>query len=136
MEILFKGKGKHGVKWAVGQLLTDPFGDMYIMQWVDCGNNYNTIYVDVQKDSICRYTGLTYQDGTKVWEMDIISYNHNYDAIGIIRYGEFNKKYIGFYIEWIGIHHDMRNDPLYWIDKVKCIGNVVDNPELLEVDDD
>ena len=48
-------------------------------------------------------------------------------------YGEFNSKYIGFYIEWQGKFHDLRNDPLFWIPKVKIIGNVFDDPELLKV---
>lgn len=99
---------------------------------IEYPNKYHEIYTD----TICRYTELTYKDGTKAWEGDVIIHESDLygDAKGIIIYGKFNGKYIGFYIEWESKYHDLNNSPLYWIDKVKCIGNVVDNPELLEVE--
>ncbi len=84
---------------------------------------------EVIPDTLCRYTDTSFITKEDFWEGDIIAYDN---AIGVIRYGLFNSKYVGFFVEWQGRHHDMRNDLVYWIPKVDKIGNVFDNPELLK----
>lgn len=81
---------------------------------------------EVMTGTICRAVDLDTPE--QFWENDIITYGK---AIGVIRYGLFNSKHLGFYIEWQGKYHDMRNDVVYWLPVVKRMGNVIDEPELL-----
>lgn len=85
---------------------------------------------EVQPDTICRMADIP--TPKPFWENDIIT---DGKAVGVIRYGLFNSKHLGFYIEWQGKYHDMRNDVAYWLPVVKVIGNAIDNPELLKAGD-
>lgn len=81
---------------------------------------------EVKPDTVCRV--VDFPTPEPFWENDIITEGK---AIGLIRYGMFNSKHLGFYIEWQGKYHDMRNDVAYWLPVVERIGNVIDDPELL-----
>lgn len=135
-DIMFRAKRRYGFRaWVKGDLIRDRDLKKACISGFDYyssehGMQREAFTYEVDIRTICRYTGLDDKDGKKIWENDIISYE---DAIGVIRHGEFNSKYIGFYIEWQGKCHDLRNDPLFWIPKVKIIGNIFDNPELLQV---
>lgn len=81
---------------------------------------------EVKANTICRAVDL--DTPAPFWENDIIT---DGKAVGVIRYGLFNSKHLGFYIEWWGEYHDIRNDVAYWLPMVKVIGNAIDDPELL-----
>lgn len=119
--------------WVYGDIIHSG-GKIYIhpvCNKVNVSNEIGKIIImhEVIPETICRYTNTEFITKEDLWEGDIVSHDK---AIGIIRYGLFNSKYVGFYIEWMGKHHDMRNDLVYWIPKVEKIGNVFDNPELLK----
>lgn len=84
---------------------------------------------EVCPETICQYTGLTDKN---IWENDIVKTNHGY--IGIIRFGQYDITHYGFYIEWINGDEALRTDLLYWLPQIRSIGNIFDNPELLDSD--
>lgn len=70
-------------------------------------------------------------DEKPIWESDIVTDGR---YIGVVRFGLYESKHLGFYIEWMNGNDVLRKDLCYWLPKIKAIGNIFDNPELLEVD--
>lgn len=91
--------------------------------------------------TICQCTGLKDKNGKLIWENDIVR-DFFSDACTPIRYGSYQNcfdstkaEHIGFYVDWSGKYtKSYRKDLGYWIHMVdiEIIGNVFDNPELLE----
>ncbi|MBD5499104.1 MAG: hypothetical protein HDR11_15355 [Lachnospiraceae bacterium] len=80
--------------------------------------------------TICQYTNQNDIGGSKIFEHDIVKEN---DAVGVVKFGKYGNGYhLGYYIHWIKYPH-LRNELCYWADKVVVIGNIYDNPELMEV---
>lgn len=98
--------------------------------------------VEVDPSTICQCTGLGDKNGKLIWENDIIKY-HFGDVYAPIRYGEYQSCFdstytghIGFYVDWTETKKEnMRKDLGYWINMIgaEVVGNMFDNPELLEV---
>lgn len=148
-EILFKAKTtKKGddIKefnniWVEGDLI-ESNGKFYIKPKCNIVNvRYEVgacvIMYEVQMDTICRFTGLTDKNGKRIWENDIVKYHFGED-VAQIKFGEYqscfdNTKtcHVGFYVDW---KKDYRKDLGYWVKMIDCnvIGNIFDNPELLE----
>ena len=93
----------------------------------------------IDEDTICQYTGLTDKNGKKIWEGDIIKY-HFGEVYAPVKFGEYQScfdststSHVGFYVDWYETH-DLRKDLGYWIKLVdaEVVGNIFDNPELLE----
>lgn len=96
---------------------------------------------EVRPDTICQCTGLKDKNGNLIWENDIVK-----DLFSVlcapIKYGGYQScfdstkvEHIGFYVDWFGRYSKRyRKDLGYWINMVdaEIVGNVFDNPELLE----
>lgn len=84
----------------------------------------------IREETVGQYTGLTYKGGRKIFEGDIIRTNCN--EIGVIRRGEYDvySRYVfgGYYCI------DKTSALIEWTCGWHCevIGNIHDNPELLE----
>lgn len=91
----------------------------------------------VYTDTIGQYTGLTDKNSKRAFEHDVIKH-HFGDEIGVIRYGEYRGGHVGFYVDWVrGTASELlRKDLAYWMKIVEILGNIHDNPELLEVSGD
>lgn len=148
-EILFRGKAtnrepgrayrtkyKNG-DWVYG-LLTDV--DNYA-GFSEMTNTNGVSGIDVDKNTVGQFTGLFDKDGKKIFEGDIVRYvNPDEDAItGSVVYGEHTyvgTHEIGFYVAWKIPEFAMylRNDLGFWTKcrEIEVIGNIHDNPELLE----
>lgn len=143
-EILFKAKRIDNGKWVEGSYLyckdatTVSFqNEHYILKFDGYGIEYHAI----DKETICQYTGLTDNNGNKIWENDVCSVNLICDDSEetekcIVRYGrkaENFKRELGFYVEWTKTDY-LRMDICYWTEnkEVEVIDNIFDNPRLLE----
>ena len=126
-------KAKHFEEWHIGNIVKEPDG-LYIR---DLKENVMAYIND--ESTICQCTGLKDKNGKLIWENDIIKY-HFGNAYAQIRYGAYQScfdsqktEHIGFYVDW-SESRNYRKDLGYWINMVSAevIGNIFDNPELLE----
>lgn len=120
-EILFRGRGNtkyNDGEWYYGVPIRDFEGD-----WQICTNNSK---MTVIPETIGQYTGLADKNGTKIFEGDI---GRRRDDIFLIDWSEEKAAFVM-------IFHDYICEILYleemW-DDAEVIGNIHDNPELLEV---
>ena len=120
---LFKAKRLDNGEWVQGYL----FG-IWEKRYILYGTT-NDIpnMIEVDPSTICQCTGLKDKNGKMIWENDIVKIN-NSKANTLITFRDFeiictipNEKYY---------KHRLEYDTEY-----EVIGNVFDNPELLESED-
>ena len=141
-EILFRGKTEQG-KWVEGYLVKGNYdtGFGIIEDNIDTGLKY------IKEKTIGQYTGLTeyslikyFKKGKKMFEGDIvkaiISINdfsrdgvRNEQGIYEIKY---HTKHCYFYLAKKGNNLLFDGNWSYYLKEIKVIGNIHDNPELLE----
>lgn len=127
-EILFRGKRMDNGEWEYGYLY-GIWEQRYIL-WGMTNNVHNMVEVD--PETICQYTGLTDKNGKKIWEGDILE-GHLDDKFpeDVTR-----EKVIWHENGWKT--EESRCDDKAYLDEFdtenfEVVGNVFDNPELLEV---
>lgn len=117
---------------------------------------------EVKSETIGRYTGLTDKNGKRIFEGDIVQYlnDDDFDCCSTVKFGEYKQdgsggeygatKCLGFYAEvgnftrldwfdddddeddeWFP-HFQWQQNILEVADKCEVIGNIHDNPDLLE----
>ena len=131
-EILFRGKREDNGEWIEGYLVRRPSA-------IQEGKHYSPWAIDrppkdpddsgevcfVDGDTVGQFTGLTDKNGRKIFEGDVVRYP--WMALAKIQYDE---EHACFFVEGQS-----------WIEAVdgyseknsEVVGNVHDNPELLEV---
>lgn len=138
-EILFKAKRIDNGEWVEGCIVMDQSRlniFKYRIQPIESGVLYTP---PIDPDTLCQYTGLTDKNGQKIWENDIVKCpkrKEGYELYQVVWRNEFadfgvepiKPKYGVKYP--IGLSDDTR---LYGYD-YRALGNIFDNPELLEVE--
>lgn len=131
-EILFRGKRVDNGEWETGYFVRVRMGCSDERAFItDKMTGYLT---PVCLDTVCQYTGLKDKDGRKIWENDILKSIDYFTPK--TRYSKVVFKYYG---AWTSDNIRSANDVLYLADvcgghwkSTEIIGNVFDNPELLE----
>ncbi len=124
-EILFKAKCLDGGNWIYGDLIHHSYGTTIGI--VDSDGLHE---LDINEDTICQYTGLTDNEGKRIWENDIIitvcdwEQNPNYGVV-------WNENELGFIATNGKEDYGQYYEYLTCCDEVIVIGNIFDNPELL-----
>ena len=127
-----KEKGEFNNVWVTGNLIVSN-GKYYIHpvgNVVNVKNEIGRIIVmhEVIPDTICQCTGLKDKNGKLIWENDIIKCKFGI-AVAVWDKSEWRIKLVKDNI-W-------RKDLHYWAvednQRTEVIGNIFDNPELLEV---
>lgn len=123
-EIFFRGKRKDNGNWIKGHLhKMDGYGTGYTEygiqeQYGEC----RPWSIVVIPETVGQFTGLTDKNGTRIFEGDIVrTYAREIYEIGYI------EKYARFAGKRKGVVFAIFN-----FEKCEVIGNVHDNPELLE----
>ena len=138
-EIIFKAKRKDNGEWVEGYYLNiakiNPFictGKIKLDGAVK-GVIAPEMY-EIDPDTLCQYTGLTDKNGKKIWENDICDRKEKYPEIVTYNEGDWQLDYS--YVFGKEIHHDACNLGFYACERncVEVVGNIFDNPELLEVE--
>ena len=125
-EILFRGKLKSGA-WVYGDLRQYPSGVKAIRS-----DEWGRM-LEVIPDTVGQYTGLLDRKGVKVFDGDIVRMYSDYldELVGencMVKYGAFNCTCCNGVYGWEFVERDIR----YYTD-YEIIGNIHDNPELMEV---
>ena len=143
--------------WVIGSYVHTNDGDYIVVPYKKSTLLGEGKYIEVNPSTICQCTGLKDKNGKLIWENDIVDFlGHK----GVIKYecGSFGIAYKNI-IDWEEIESKImpvtgcdnalyacENDnyislwEIYWnfndeddcLSMVKVIGNIFDNPELLE----
>ena len=125
-EILFKAKHEDNGEWIEGSLLIFPDGTTNICKAYELSV---LIKVEVDPETVCQYTGLNDKNGKKIFEGDILKTD---------KFSEPNKQYIVKFDLQFGAFIGQDKYNTYFVtfdgdsDQFEVIGNIFDNPELLE----
>ena len=129
-EILFRGKRLHDNKWIYGNFVSDCEGNPHIIEpRFFCEDGHHLQYEDntdtpvfIIPETVGQFTGLTDNNGVKIFEGDIVDYISS-DVIGNPKTGTIIVEDMTDYDTMIYLNHS---------DELQIIGNIHDNPELLQ----
>ena len=142
---LFKAKRVDNGEWVIGNLITNVFFRLgqsipYILcpdkAEYDCFEDFtegNGIF-EVQPDTICQCTCLKDKNGKLIWENDVVKQFADCNELG-------NSLYFFYQIRWNNEYSAFEGYEIYTeetvlfpdLEDIEVIGNIFDNPELLEV---
>lgn len=142
-EILFKAKRKDNGEWVEGNLIANERNEnqKYIGYIFDERNGVIEDFdlVEVIPETLCQYTGLTDKNDKKIWENDIVKNKkrtEGFDWYKVV----WRKDFADFGVEPIKPQFEAKY-PMGLSDELtiygrdyEVIGNVFDNPEMLEVE--
>lgn len=140
-EILFKAKRVDNGEWEIGSLIALPTGEYEISN--RCNNppdsdpmwNKVVITHKVNPSTICQYTGLKDKNGKKIWENDILMAHLDESYPEDVTYETVEWSVAG----WAA--HETGSTDREYLDKFdlehfEVVGNIFDNPELLQKESD
>lgn len=127
--IKFRGKRLDNGKWLYGDLMHDNVGGCYIYP-IESEALFKENSVD--PDTVGQFTGLTDKNGKEIYEGDVIGC-HNPEIKHLIFYNEKQGRFMA------ALNGDIENDFIgvcglddrRWMASKDVIGNIHDNPELL-----
>ena len=147
-EILFRGKRERDGEWVEGNLfIPEKVTRRDVPTEILLGTNIVRISYAVDPSTVGQYTGLCDKNGKKIFEGDVVKAvivrdlgggTENREETGIIGYDKIGMigliaKYAGTIPVWSDFFQELTLSGCiddFWFD---VIGNVHDNPELLEV---
>ena len=124
-EILFRGKRVYNGAWLAGDLLANKYERPNICPIGDV-NCYPVI-----PETIGQYTGMKDKNGEKIFEGDIVKYSTTCEIFTVAWHGSFAEFVIS---ELQKPNKATRGSKdMYLVNRYcEVIGNIYDNPELLE----
>lgn len=129
-DIKFRGINKSAKQWAYGDLLHKD-GKVFMGYWVTDANSPSGdgyVECEVIPETIGQYTGLHDKNGTDIYEGNIMT-------------DDVNNYAVVFYEGAWRLKLNAKNGDTWWksldryTNKLKVIGNIYENPELLKEDD-
>lgn len=129
---LFRGKRIDNGEWVEGYLsypfCTEKGNESYYFYAKDSLGFFCRCVVDAS--TICQCTGLKDKNGKLIWENDIANCM-DAECCGYI---SWNESEAGFYFDVLLEDGRFEEEHIYdYQDCMEVIGNMIDNPELLEV---
>lgn len=146
-EILFRAKRMDNGEWVesgcIIQFLDNGVRSFYMPQFNTkciCTHDYvtddileftNCRFYKVDPETVCQYTGLTDNNGKKIWENDIcIIHSSNIDEEDGYFTVEWDDDGARIVLNGNSLTVDFDN---FYGHECEVIGNIFDNPDLLEV---
>ena len=144
-EVIFRGKRTDNGKWECGDLLSpNEFNAIPHIVYIDYLNEYGDIgeiSTPVIPETVGQFTGLTDKNGKRIFEGDIVKCTdtiNDFEFNAVVEFGNPNGEYNwGYQLKFIS-GEESNFDILCWVDMeetgayIEVIGNIHDNPELLE----
>ena len=140
--ILFRGKVEYLNKWAYGDLEQSegcPPNNIYIAHYYPtpptqedpCGGFVERQSDKVMPETVGQYTGLNDKNGNKIFEGDIVKLSNSTVVVSWENGGlGYISKGWGDFISFAG-HNHLKSILSY----IEVIGNIHDNPELVDVNE-
>lgn len=121
-KILFRGRDKRGT-WHYGDLVR-KFDVTYIVEYLEDSNSYE--YVEVAPETVGQFVGVASRNGKMIFEGDVM--DSLIRGVVVFECGNFGFK-------------DHRKNRLWSLGRAPVggsivIGNIHDNPELMEAPDE
>lgn len=115
--------------WVYGSLRCDV-GKYTIFQFETARADY--VEYEIDPSTICQCTGLKDKNGKLIWENDVVKDEHGnlYKAFWQSNYYQFSWVCVKSDVFSIGTKWDLWSFKSF---EIEVIGNIFDNPELLEV---
>lgn len=148
-QIKYRGRNRNTKQWIYGYVIVT---DKYTQIWTE-----GDFPVPVDPETVGAYTGRTDEDGLEIYERDILGFDEGKQngkqtafETATVKFGEWgctcgdfycNNSGVGFYVEgYHGYHRTDGRSDVYDIIKTiqevnrkcKVIGNIDDNPTLVE----
>lgn len=137
-EILFKAKRIDNGEWVEG-CCTECSGKTFVGIDISIGIDIFEVFctplirwIEVDPETLCQFTGLCDKNGNKIWENDICDRKEKYPEVVKMTNGDWTLDYS------YAIERDYGNSYCnlgFYVNERKCvevIGNIFDNPELLQ----
>lgn len=133
-EILFRGKRKDNGEWIEGDFLQDKDLEKCYIEYFDYYSSENGPQRDycqdeVVADTVGQYTGLTDKTGKKIFEGDIVKSGYIFGKVVYATAQDGYEGMAGFMVD--DVNDGLQNYDGFW-HRVEVVGNIHDNPELLE----
>lgn len=129
-EILSRGKRLDNGKWVYGWYCKYPFGAWPLKVCIIPAEQAEKgcfEHVEVDPSTVGQYTGLTDKNGVKIFEGDILKHGRTlHEAVFENRNGHA-------YFGWRVTADETWDFDSSFLRQLEVIGNIHDNPELLEV---
>lgn len=125
-DIKFRGKSEDG--WAYGSYV-DHF---IVNEVVEATDEYIAIgdWCPVDVDTVSQFTGLKDKNNKEIYEGDIVRLDRSFDQDAVIKWADESAMF-----EIKSIYRGMVDDfDWYGGSDMEVIGNIFENPELLEVE--
>ena len=150
---LYRAKRIDNGEWVDGAYYIEPYTDKcFVIQWNSTGLGFNE-FIEVDGATVCQCTGLKDKNGKLIWENDVLMGNGNPKDLVKAVFGDFYvidvetldkvDKVVGWHYEVIPTDAISKCEPFCipmpltdeYIERCEfeVIGNIFDNPELLEV---
>ena len=134
-EVLVHGKRADNGEWIEGDLLqikyyNKPIIECKIMPQTPVSSAY-----PVLSETIGQFTGLTDKNGVRIFEGDICRFKRFNDVqVGKIIFNETTASFVMKYQSIVGAYGEKATHKMLLsvCDDIEIIGNIHDNPELLE----
>lgn len=125
-EILFRGKRKDNGEWVAGSLISftgSQFTAIFSSPSFSCS---------VDPETVGQYTGLTDKNGNKIFEGDIIEHDHPYGrkSVHTVIWDKYRWNLSDFYATYFDEPGEAFSEGTQCM---TIIGNIYDNPKLMEV---
>ena len=134
-EILFKAKRKEDGKWVEGcyQKRYDLLGnEEHLIFHADSYKVWE--YVEIDPETLCQFTGLCDKNGKRIWENDVVLLV--YDGKEHIYQIVWDNSELDFKATNGEENYGSNFEYLLCCEEIEVIGNIFDNPELLQEESD
>lgn len=135
-EILFKGKRIEDGEWIEGyyQKRHDFLGnEEHLIFYADGHTVFD--HAEVSSGTLCQFTGLCDKNGKKIWENDILMAHLDEFYPEDVTYETVEWNVAG----WVGCETDSIDRQYldkFDLEHYEVVGNIFDNPELLQEESD